>query len=421
MTFLKSIRQLECVSRRNLLIGLGAVALAVLSRLVLGRITVGNFDTDSYKVVAQLVDDGKSVYANTSRYNYGPWWSWILWLFWRIANHLAFPNAFHFCITAFLTVVDVAIAWILAVRFSPKAALFFLLCPVSILITGIQGQFDNLAVLLGLIAWIIITPKETKPSFCRFFAGALLVGLSISVKHILAFFPLWVMLCPSFGSLRHRMIFPLVAYAVFLAGFLPWVGDPASLNGIVHHVFLYGSDTRVSLMTTLVNLLFPFKDISDNLPAPWDRIMGHLPGMAAWAFSIFWLGWWTGRHRPTDLFFVYLLGLVGLSASMADQYLAIPLVACAVFYRCWPVWLYTAVATFHLVFSRNNLGDYLASQFHWAVFNANIPMYPQAQLWIIVLLILFFLGSSSDARSPGVSSSKPADADGNSTTVQTGP
>jgi hypothetical protein len=408
--FVNAIRKLKQVSRRNLFVGFGCVVSAVLVRLVLGRFTNGNFDTESSKIVAQILDQGQSVYANTDHYNYGPWWSWILWVLWRIANHLAFPNAFHFCITAFLTVVDLATAWVLAARFSPRAALFFLFNPVSILITGIGGQFDNIAVLLGLVAWIVMTSEETKTPR-RFYIGALLVGLSISVKHILAFFPMWVVLCPSFGPLRHRIAFLIVAYAVFVLGFLPWIGDPASLNGIYHHVFLYKSAAAAGIMPILLDLLFPFGHISENLPAPWSNMMIFLPSMAAWAFSIFWLGWWTGRRRPADLFFIYLLVLVGLSSAMADQYLAIPLVACAVFYRCWPVWIYTAMATLHLVFSNNNLGGRIAFHFHLDVFAGKIPMYPQAQLWLIVLIIILFLRPPSNAgifgKSTGNSYSEP--------------
>jgi hypothetical protein len=130
--------------------------------------------------------------------------------------------------------------------------------------------------------------------------------------------------------------------------------------------------------------------------------------MAAWAFAVFWLGWWTARHRPADLFFIYLLGLVGLSSAMEDQYLAIPLAACAVFYQCWPAWLYTLMATLNLAFSPSNLGPALDPLFHSTIFSARIPMYPQAQLWLIILVIILFLRPSSDARSLCVSPPEPA-------------
>ena len=37
-----------------------------------------NFDFDSYRVVADLMAQGKNVYASTDRYNYGPVWFTVI-------------------------------------------------------------------------------------------------------------------------------------------------------------------------------------------------------------------------------------------------------------------------------------------------------------------------------------------------------
>jgi hypothetical protein len=350
-----------------------AAFMAILARLAFGARSPGNYDIESYKVVVRLIETGQSVYANTARYNYGPLWSWLLWCLWKLAGLFTSANAFHFCVSALLTLVDMALAFILARRYTPQAALFFLTCPISILITGVHGQFDNLAVLVGLCAWLLIEPDEPERPLGRLMVGAALLGLSISIKHILVFFPLWILLCPRFGSWPRRVMFVGVAWLVFALGFAPWLADPASRNGIVEHVLLYRSKENLGIMSQFASLLMTLGRV-----VSWKPIVHSLP-MACWCLALMVIGWWTGQQRPRELFFAYLVAMVGLSPAMADQYLAIPLVACALAYRYWPVWLYSAVATVYLLCSRDNL----------ALFHLPFILFLPAQLCLLLLLLMW--------------------------------
>ena len=55
----------------------GTMAVAVLARVGLSQVGL-NFDFESYEIVADIVRQGKTVYAETGRYNYGPLWFYVL-------------------------------------------------------------------------------------------------------------------------------------------------------------------------------------------------------------------------------------------------------------------------------------------------------------------------------------------------------
>src|SRR5258708_36698521 len=66
-----------------------------------------NSDLESYEIVADLVARGKSVYANTTRYNYGPIWFCFLWGLKSIQIGLGWTGAesFHIVTASFLSLV----------------------------------------------------------------------------------------------------------------------------------------------------------------------------------------------------------------------------------------------------------------------------------------------------------------------------
>src|SRR5882724_1425893 len=92
-----------------------------------------NYDLDSYEIVADLVAHGKSVYANTTRYNYGPVWLYVLWGLKSIQVGLGWTGieSFHGLIAFFLSLVDSAIAITLARVYGYRVGIFFLINPIS--------------------------------------------------------------------------------------------------------------------------------------------------------------------------------------------------------------------------------------------------------------------------------------------------
>lgn len=146
-----------------------------------------NFDVESYWVVSSLHLLGEGIYENTSRYNYGPVWFVLLGCFRRISSHFVVDSifAFHIIIVAFLTIVDLIIARILEVIRGYKAAIRYFLNPISILITGFHSQFDNISILLGFVAAMLLDIRARSNIWKYTLITGLLIGVSLSIKHLL--------------------------------------------------------------------------------------------------------------------------------------------------------------------------------------------------------------------------------------------
>jgi hypothetical protein len=236
--------------RKKWLLG-GAMFFSVLAKIALAS-TGHNYDMDSWRVVSDIVSQGKSVYANTDRYNYGPIWAWLVSGF----GHLAGPDdgeQFHMWIAAFLAMIDVLIAMAIAGAYSWIGAIVFLLSPISLLISGFHSQFDNLAVLMGLLAWLQIHAGKPKPT--ALLISAVCLGLSLMVKHALFLFPIWLIFWRPLGKVRYRILYAAIAYGLLAAAFLPWWGDAASRTGIVNNVFHARTNYDTSWLCCVIELL----------------------------------------------------------------------------------------------------------------------------------------------------------------------
>src|SRR5262245_54515821 len=103
-------RSSKTADSRLTILTASAVVIGMGLRLYLAYTHAGNYDQQSYEIVAAIARRGGNVYAETSRYNYSPVWLYVLLLLKNISliSGLAFP----FVIRAFLTLVDVLCAWI---------------------------------------------------------------------------------------------------------------------------------------------------------------------------------------------------------------------------------------------------------------------------------------------------------------------
>jgi hypothetical protein len=311
-------------------------AVAALTSMALKLVLASHwsdYDLDSYRIVSSLVLDGKSVYANTARYNYAPLWALSLAGLKQISTLLPAMRgqALHFCVTAFLAIVDVALAALLATKYRYGAGIFFLCCPVTVLLTGAYSQFDNFALLAGLAAWLLV--RKGTARWRRVLPSAALLGLSLTIKHVFFLFPLWLLFWSKLGSLRKRLAYVAIAYGLFALSFLPWATDPVSRAGIYQHVFLYRSRFHLSVLHLLAAsghfwIVSPRE--TSLLALIWIAVL-----MAA--------GIKVARGE-TELFPMYLLVMFAFSPALNDYYFALPMLACAILYPCWPVWALTSTA-----------------------------------------------------------------------------
>jgi hypothetical protein len=303
-----------------------------------------NYDLDSFGIVASLVLHGKSVYANTSRFNYGPFWGFILAGLKQLSTLLPAMGgeAFHVAIAAFLGVTDVALAAMLSSKYHYGAGIFFLCCPATILLTGYHSQFENFALLAGLASWLLI--RSGSPASPRLVFAAGLLGVSLIIKHVLFLFPMWVFFWPQLGTWRKRLAYVVIAYGTFGLSFLPWMLDPPSRAGIYNNVFHYRSAFSLSL-SRLIASAHPFSLVSTAesavLSLGWMAVVIAVGIMAV--------------RRKGDFFPMHLLAIFAFSPALRDQYLAIPLLTSAILYTSWPSWALAGAVTVALVSSPANI------------------------------------------------------------------
>lgn len=387
-SFGRIAKRLDKISKYRICFWL-ALGLGVYLRLrnVLFHSAQPNTDIYSYAIVADLISEGKSVYANTERYNYGPIWFSVLFLLKKLSLLLpgdAIWNLFSVVIL-FLTSVDIVISTILFSVFGFWPYFLFLIFPTSVGVTAFHGQFDNVAVLAGLTSFLLgftelplrFLPKAIVKN--RQLLAPVFFGISLMVKHVLIFFVPWVLFYP-FMSFRRRIGFVMVSLSVFLAGFVPWLFDPASRAGIMKHVVNYNSDTsKKTAISYLAELASPA-----NIHRKLELAPGLIGNLSISSDKMTWIlllllgGYLVMRRRPREAFFLYLPLMVGLAPAVANQYYAIPAMACAIYYRFAASWVYLLMT---LPMGYWDLLTRVFPKANWPVTDA------QKQFWLLVLFV----------------------------------
>ncbi len=349
-------------SPRTVLLLALALVVGVAARCLVA--TLGhNFDTISYTIVASIVDAGGNVYAQTSRYNYAPPWSFVVHQLAVWASGFRDPfAAFKWMLTLLLTLADVALAALLYQRAGPRAACLFFLNPISVIITGYHRQFDNIALLVGLLALGVI---EGHRSRWRPWIGGAVLALSLAIKHVLFALPVW--LAAREEEWRSRLVVLLLPPALFVASFLPyWAHGRA---GIVENVFLYRGYDNIPLLHALV-------------PGPLRPL---LPPTLLFLVVLVGAGVLLRRRPPFEGFLLYTLLLVTFAPSVTNQALAIVVPAIATFPSAIFA-AFTAVATVHLLVHHEGLQVAAVSRIvpaAWVDYPTQVALLLAGTLWLL--------------------------------------
>jgi len=240
--FVINIGQQASISKSKIVITVAMVIIAgTIIRLLLAAVLYGNYDMNSYEIVTDILTKGGNVYAQTDRYNYSPLWFMILFALKRI--QLAFDMPFHFVVRTFLCCVDLltlcVLLFIANIRKLPpvRTAIFFYLSPVSFLMTGYHGQFENLAMLMVLTGIFMYLWLTTRPVL-RAALLWLFATTGMIIKHN-TFYELIICLNSSIKRNRIKLPLFLISVAIFLSLFIPYWD--MGKKGIIENVFGYGS------------------------------------------------------------------------------------------------------------------------------------------------------------------------------------
>lgn len=318
-----------------------AAALGVMARFFV--MTLGyNYDFDSYKIVGEIVSRGGSVYAETTRYNYGFLFFLIQGLGYKLTLLIrpdAVDTIYRVYIVSVLTLADVGITSWLSKKASPRLGLLFFLNPLSILITGFHNQFDNCAVLFALLASDFVD-DSSEDLTKRDLLAILFLTLSLITKHILFVFFAWIFFRGRKQRPGKRLAYTFLPAILFLLSFLPFlIGNPAVLNGIIGNVFSYRSYNNYPFFRPLFLLV-------------------HVPERAYFYLYILIMlavGFLLRGKDFTDLLLCYFAAMVAFSSAIANQYLVIPLIALVLCEKKVYLFLYETVGLVYCLFNANEL------------------------------------------------------------------
>ena len=349
------------------------IALGTVARVLIA-LRGSNADFKAWFENTKVLRNGGNLYSGNEAYGYGPVWMFIL-RFADLAQNIFSENrqVFRLVIILVLTTFDLMIAIFIAKKFSIAGGLMFFVNPISVIITGYHNQFDNLAVLVGIGAILVISEAEFGNQQKTLWFGLVLIGLSLAVKQVLLFYPIWLFFRA--GTLRHRLTRATVPYVIYLACFTPWATSVESVKIIFEEVFLERRGRSGIILSLLV------ENYSDY-DTPYSPVVS-LIAFSLWIISVFAFGWIMRNRSITHSLVVYLVVMLAFAPAYSQQQLILPLLAVFI-YATTELKIFYVVTLIFMVQNSDELG---IEFFFPYVFRLNGTIYA----WLQVLLIVFSL------------------------------
>ena len=303
------------LTRRQQTAALVILALAV--RLLFVLIATDNIDVQNYRRVAdQLAEQGiYAIYVQTPGiYPYPPVWMWAEMIGVWLADLIG--GSYSFWVRAPIVLADVLIVGILAAWQTKgrrpaglRAALFYAVNPVAILVTCLHGQFDAIPISFLLMAayWLLLHDRIWYTGWA--------LAVAVAVKG----FP--VLMLPSFAACkqrgRDRLIIVGLAFVTLLLLLLPYaVRSPAA---ILHELFGYRGAALLGLLVPVRSVYVPL--LHSSFPVPLtEQILSASTYLFLLAYLAYtWWMWRRGAVLLLDIIGVFALFYV-LYAGIAPQY-----------------------------------------------------------------------------------------------------
>lgn len=225
--------------KNSVRVALILLSLTLVTRLPFLLIKHLPYDIESYQIVAQILRDGKSVYQETTRYNYPPLWFWII----RAADltsqklYISLHTGIKLLIFLFEFLNSFLIYLAAQKLNSPKtsalvAAFGYALNPIPILVSGYYGQFDTIMIFWLLLAWYFFNFAQEKR---RLYLSAISLSISIWLKLVPVFLlPVFLLKIKSWKDKVFYTTVSLLPTSLSLIAY--WLRSP---QGIINNVFRY--------------------------------------------------------------------------------------------------------------------------------------------------------------------------------------
>ena len=358
------------------------ILLGVIIRFVLmfiGYKYFNSLDFTNFCNTARIAASGRNVYANTVAYNYGSLCFLMLGAFWKVASF--FNNdvlVFKALFVSALTLADFLIARIISRKAGNFLGIIFFLNPISLVVTGIHNQFDNIAVLFAAYGAIYLEESSSENSVKADVYGIIFLSLSLITKHILWAFPLWILLSTELDT-RRKILYAFIPPLIFLLSFAPYWSEGA--DGIIHNVFMYRSGKNFPLFALgIVN------NLGINIPYQ------EFAGLPLFGLLMLLCGYMFRHEKIFNLFLLYTVAQVCFASGSASQYFVIPCMAVIILFRSKSA-LYFALNIVHILLCYGSTRIPLWIDKHFGLNINSIPLLMRQNIayTLLVWCLLFYI------------------------------
>ena len=303
-----------------------AVFLGIALRFIVLYATT-NFDFEHFYITASLAAEGKNIYASTQYYNYGMLFALLCGQLYKAAQYLGGSVlAYKILHVSVLTLCDFVIAKAAEKKAGTLWGILFFLNPISIIIDGYFTQFENIAIMFGLIGVLCVEESCGREKFgLDDLLGVIFLSLSLITKHFLYAFPVYILLSTKISA-RKKILYAFVPPLLFLLSFVPYWSEGS--QGIIQNVFLYRSLGNYPLLAENFWIKLGSYDASP-VTNSYLFIFVSLMVISAYVF----------RHEDIfNSFLIYLMAVVSFASGLSGQQLVIPCLSMILLFRekSWP-------------------------------------------------------------------------------------